>query len=155
MEFDFSYYKALSEAFSPSGLENEVRDLIEGRVRPYVDTLRVDRIGNLIATKGNPSKLLICAHMDEVGLMVVSATEDGLLRVAAIGGVDSRVLVSKRVKVGYGESQLDGVIGAMADKVLVMKNGEMVEYGDTEQVLNDPKEAYTRTLMSAVPRLKR
>ena len=48
-----------------------------------------------------------------------------------------------------------GVIGAMADKVLVMQNGEMVEYGETEQVLHDPKEAYTRLLMSAVPRLRR
>jgi ABC-type dipeptide/oligopeptide/nickel transport system ATPase component len=48
-----------------------------------------------------------------------------------------------------------GVIGAMADKVLVMKNGEMVEYGETRQVLNNPKEDYTRLLMSAVPKLKR
>jgi ABC-type dipeptide/oligopeptide/nickel transport system ATPase component len=48
-----------------------------------------------------------------------------------------------------------GVIGAMADKVLVMKNGEMVEYGETQQVLNNPKEDYTRLLMSAVPKLKR
>ena len=48
-----------------------------------------------------------------------------------------------------------GVIGAMADRVLVMRNGETVEYGETEQVLNAPKEAYTRTLMAAVPRLKR
>ena len=48
-----------------------------------------------------------------------------------------------------------GVIGAMADKVLVMKNGEMVEYGETQQVLNHPKEDYTRLLMSAVPKLKR
>jgi ABC-type dipeptide/oligopeptide/nickel transport system ATPase component len=43
----------------------------------------------------------------------------------------------------------------MADKVLVMKNGEMVEYGKTDQILNHPKETYTQTLMSAVPRLKR
>ena len=48
-----------------------------------------------------------------------------------------------------------GVIGAMADKVLVMKNGQTVEYGETAQVLNDPREEYTRTLMSAVPRLRR
>lgn len=48
-----------------------------------------------------------------------------------------------------------GVIGAMADRVLVMKNGEAVEYGETQQVLNDPQEDYTRTLMSAVPRLRR
>ena len=43
----------------------------------------------------------------------------------------------------------------MADKVLVMKNGEMVEYGETQQVLHEPKEDYTRLLMSAVPRLRR
>ena len=48
-----------------------------------------------------------------------------------------------------------GVIGAMADNVLVMKNGEMVEYGKTQQVISDPKEEYTRKLMAAVPRLKR
>ena len=48
-----------------------------------------------------------------------------------------------------------GVIGAMADKVLVMKGGEMVEYGETHEVLNEPKEDYTRLLMSAVPRLRR
>ena len=47
-----------------------------------------------------------------------------------------------------------GVIGAMADKVLVMLGGETVEYGETQQVLNAPKEAYTRTLMAAVPRLR-
>ena len=48
-----------------------------------------------------------------------------------------------------------GVIGAMADKVLVMKNGETVEYGETKQVLNNAQEEYTRTLMSAVPKLRR
>ncbi len=48
-----------------------------------------------------------------------------------------------------------GVIGAMADKVLVMRFGEMVEYGETKQVLEDPKEEYTKLLMSAVPRLRR
>ena len=48
-----------------------------------------------------------------------------------------------------------GVIGAMADKVLVMKDGRAVEYGDTKQILEDPREAYTKSLMQAVPRLRR
>lgn len=48
-----------------------------------------------------------------------------------------------------------GVVGAMADKVLVMKDGVMVEYGETESILNAPKEDYTKKLMSAVPRLRR
>ena len=48
-----------------------------------------------------------------------------------------------------------GVIGAMADKVLVMKDGKMVEYGDVKQVLERPRELYTQKLMAAVPRLRR
>lgn len=48
-----------------------------------------------------------------------------------------------------------GVVGAMADKVLVMKNGEAVEYGETAQILEDPREDYTKKLMAAVPRLRR
>lgn len=48
-----------------------------------------------------------------------------------------------------------GVIRAMADKVLVMQNGEMIEYGDANQILNNPKERYTKLLMSAVPHLER
>jgi ABC-type dipeptide/oligopeptide/nickel transport system ATPase component len=48
-----------------------------------------------------------------------------------------------------------GVIGAMADKVLVMKDGKTVEYGDVKQVLERPREPYTQKLMAAVPRLRR
>jgi ABC-type dipeptide/oligopeptide/nickel transport system ATPase component len=48
-----------------------------------------------------------------------------------------------------------GVIGAMADRVLVMKDGKMVEYGDVKQVLEQPRELYTQALMAAVPRLRR
>ncbi|MDD3335834.1 MAG: M20/M25/M40 family metallo-hydrolase [Eubacteriales bacterium] len=81
----------------------------------------IDRMGNVIAhkkgTRRNAPSVLLCAHMDEVGLMAISYTDDGLLRVRAIGGIDSRVLVSKRVKVGYftpDHEPLNGVIGAMA-----------------------------------------
>jgi ABC-type dipeptide/oligopeptide/nickel transport system ATPase component len=48
-----------------------------------------------------------------------------------------------------------GVIGAMADRVLVMKDGKMVEYGDVKQVLEQPRELYTQALMAAVPKLRR
>ena len=68
-------------------------------------------------------RVMVAAHMDEVGLMVINAADDGLLQVRNIGGVDPRVLVSKRVKVGYdvpvrdgkpAQEALNGVIGAMA-----------------------------------------
>ena len=82
------------------------------------ENVHIDRMGNVVAKKAGrvagAKTVMLSAHMDEIGLMVISATDDGLLRVRAIGGIDARVLVSKRVKVGYGENALNGVIGAMA-----------------------------------------
>ena len=112
--------KTICELPGISGREEPVRKAIytECVVKLGEENVMIDRAGNVIAHKAAPNadapRVMIAAHMDEVGLMVVSATEDGLLRVCAIGAVDPRVLVSKRVKVGYGENQLDGVIGAMA-----------------------------------------
>ena len=103
-----------------SGREEIVRKAIFDECAEKLgrENVIIDRAGNVIAHKAgrdaDAPRVMVAAHMDEVGLMVVSAAEDGLLRVCAIGGVDPRVLVSKRVKVGYGENQLNGVIGAMA-----------------------------------------
>ena len=102
------------------------------------------RVGIAAAMLLSPSVLLADEPTSALDVSVQKQVVEEMLLVRRTFGT-SVVLVTHNI----------GVIGAMADKVLVMKNGEMVEYGDTEQVLNDPKEAYTRTLMSAVPRLKR
>ena len=82
------------------------------------ENVHIDTMGNVIAfkkgTQPTAPTVMFVSHMDEVGLMVISATDDGLLCVRAIGGIDSRVLVSKRVTVGYGDNALPGVIGATA-----------------------------------------
>ena len=91
------------------------------------ENVKIDRTGNVIAhkacRKADAPRVMVAAHMDEVGLMVINAADDGLLQVRNIGGVDPRVLVSKRVKVGYdmpardgkpAQEALSGVIGAMA-----------------------------------------
>ncbi|MBR6570936.1 MAG: M20/M25/M40 family metallo-hydrolase [Clostridia bacterium] len=112
--------KTICELPGISGREEIVRKAIydECVAKLGKENVIIDRAGNIIAhkngRKAGAPHVMVAAHMDEVGLMVVSATEDGLLRVAAIGGIDPRVLVSKRVKVGYGDGQLNGVIGAMA-----------------------------------------
>jgi len=87
----------LSEAAGISGQEAEVRALIRSEITHYVDEIRVDPIGNLIAVKRGrkgDNRVMLAAHMDEVGLMVVGIDSDGLLHVEAAGGVDPRVLVS-------------------------------------------------------------
>ena len=102
------------------------------------------RVGIAAAMLLNPSVLLADEPTSALDVSVQKQVVEEMLLVRRIFGT-SIVLVTHNI----------GVIGAMADKVLVMKDGEMVEYGETQQVLNDPKEAYTRTLMSAVPRLRR
>ena len=102
------------------------------------------RVGIAVAMLLNPSVLLADEPTSALDVSVQKQVVEEMLLVRKTFGT-SIVLVTHNI----------GVIGAMADKVMVMKNGEMVEYGETQQVLNYPKEAYTRLLMSAVPKLKR
>lgn len=99
-----------------SSWEDKVRDYIKEQVTPYADTLRVDTMGNLIVTKKGaiPGKktLMLAAHMDEVGLMVHSITEEGYIKFRTVGGIDRRVLIGKQVLVG--KQGLPGVIGLKA-----------------------------------------
>lgn len=105
--------RKLTEASGVSGNEKEVREIIIEEIKDYVDELTVDKIGNIIAYKkgniDNP-KVMIAAHMDEVGLMINKIDDSGLLRFTPVGGLDQRVLVSKQVKIG--KNKINGVIGA-------------------------------------------
>ena len=102
------------------------------------------RVGIAAAMLLNPDVLMADEPTSALDVSVQKQVVEEMLLVRKTFGT-SIVLVTHNI----------GVIGAMADRVLVMKNGETVEYGETHQVLNDPKEAYTRALMAAVPRLRR
>jgi endoglucanase len=107
--------KRLTEANGVSGNESEIRKIIIDEITPYVDNIKIDVIGNIIASKNSHlsgAKLMIAAHMDEVGLMIVSIENNGLLKFRAVGGIDNRVLVSKHVVIG--ENKINGIIGAKA-----------------------------------------
>ena len=102
------------------------------------------RVGIAAAMLLNPSVLMADEPTSALDVSVQKQVVEEMLLVRKSFGT-TIVLVTHNI----------GVIGAMADKVLVMKNGETVEYGETKQVLNNAKEEYTRTLMSAVPKLRR
>lgn len=108
--------KALCALSGVSSFEDEVRDDIRRRVEPYADSIRVDNSGNLIVfkrgAKPTGNRLMLCAHMDEVGLIVKSVTEDGYLKFGCVGGIDRRILLGKQVAVG--EKRVPGVIGLKA-----------------------------------------
>lgn len=102
----------LSNAAGPSGSEGEVRALIKELAAPYGGEVHIDAMGSLyIHKKGSGPRVMVCAHMDEVAIMVRGVMENGLLAYEALN-IDSRVAVSKRVLVG--KDKLPGVIGAKA-----------------------------------------
>jgi len=105
--------KRLTEAMGPSGFEDEIRDVIRTEIDGLVDKAYTDVLGSVITEKhiaANGPRVLLDAHMDEVGLMIVHVEDNGLLRFRALGGVDPRVLVSKPVQIG--KDKLYGVIGS-------------------------------------------
>lgn len=106
--------KQLTETFGPSGYEENVRKLVRAEVKPLADEIKVDALGNLIARK-RPSKftkdtkkIMIAAHMDEIGLMVSHIDENGFVRFSSIGGVFGRYVLGGRVCFLNG---VTGVIG--------------------------------------------
>lgn len=106
--------KQLSEAVGVSGTEKEVRLLIRNLIQPHVDEWRVDALGNLIALKkgdgSSPHRVMVDAHMDEVGLMITEIDGNGAAKFEAVGGFDDTALLGKVVQVG--SQKLPGVIGA-------------------------------------------
>lgn len=111
----------LSEAMGVSGAESEVRKLIIEMIKPHVDEYKIDRMGNILALKRGTDpeprlKVMIDAHMDEVGLMVTGYDSNGMLKVAGAGGLDDRILLGKRVLIG--SKKTPGVIGAKPIHIL-------------------------------------
>lgn len=106
----------LTEAFGPSGHEDAVRAIIRAEVEPLADQVRVDALGNLIAVKRaaqtGARKILLAAHMDEIGLIVTHIDENGFLRFTALGGVFPRTLIGGRVRF------LDGTPGVIGGEPL-------------------------------------
>lgn len=103
--------KKLTEAYGPSGHEEQIREIIRAEVEPLADEIRVDVLGNLIVRKlgaGNGKKVMLAAHMDEIGLIISYVDKQGFLRAQPIGGVNPMTLVGSRVQFA------DGAMGIMA-----------------------------------------
>jgi len=111
--------KDLTTAPGISGYETQAAEVAKKHLNAYSDEVRIDKIGNVVAIKrGGQSgegderrRILLAAHLDEIGLMVTKVEDGGFLRITAIGGVDSSILPGQEVTV-LGKSVLRGVIGA-------------------------------------------
>lgn len=103
----------LSNACGVSGYEDEVREIVLNQIRPYVDEIKIDTLGNVLAIRNakinNPLRVMLDAHMDEVGFMIVEEENDGFFRFETVGGIDERLLIAKPVWVG--KQHVPGIIG--------------------------------------------
>lgn len=104
----------LCNAIAISGDEGEVRQIVLEEVKPYADHVKIDALGSVLVTKNGSGKkrvrVMLDAHMDEVGFMLVADEGEGIFRFETVGGLDVRQLVGKPVLVGHGK--IPGVIGA-------------------------------------------
>ncbi|NLY53561.1 MAG: M42 family metallopeptidase [Firmicutes bacterium] len=140
--------KRLVEAYGPAGSEECVRNLIMEEVRPYVDEVQVDALGNLIAIKrGGSKKLMLSSHMDEIGVMVTHIDENGFLRFYNVGGLSPFSLIGNRCyfangTVGvFGTEQLDAMKDLTMSKMFIdigaasrEEAAEKVRIGDTAAI---------------------
>ena len=122
---DIELLERLCCARGISGFEEAVREIILKEIRPYADCVEITPLGNILAFKKGKrrakTKLMLNAHMDEVGMTVTYIEENGLLRFSTVGGIDRRVLCGKPVTVG---EHIPGVIGAKPIHLLTSEERE-------------------------------
>src|SRR3972149_8014348 len=105
----------LSNACGVAGREDEVKDLMKKFLKPYVDEIHEDKLGNVIAIKKGKKdspKVMFAAHMDEIGLLVRTISKEGFLQFTKIGGIDDRILLAQKVIVYTEKGPLYGIIGS-------------------------------------------
>jgi len=120
-----------------SGDEDAVRAFIKEKAESYADSIRTDALGSLIVfkkgKKATGNKLMLCAHMDEVGVIVTKITDEGFLKFDFVGGVDRRVAIGKPVVLG--EKQVPGIIGLKA--IHLVTRDEMKKVPKTDALYID------------------
>lgn len=104
--------KKIITAAGVSGYESEVSRIMHDELKKVSDSVLIDVFGNVIAQKGKgKKKIMLAAHMDEIGLLVKHITKEGFINFIKIGGIDDRVLVGQRVIIKSKSADIQGIIG--------------------------------------------
>jgi len=124
--------KKLSNANGVSGFEDNVREIIFEELDKFVDDIKVDEMGNLIAIKnGKPDgkKIMLAAHMDEIGLMVRYIDDRGFIKFSKIGGINDQMLLDQSVYIPTKNGNITGVIGSKPPHIMKKsENKKILEY---------------------------
>ena len=111
----------LSNARGVAGREEAVGALMKELLMPHVDEIREDKLGNIIGIKAGKKeapKVMLAAHMDEIGLMVKNVTKGGFIQFTKIGGIDDRILIAQNVIIETAKRPIAGVIGSKPPHIL-------------------------------------
>ena len=133
MAINVDLLKEICEVAGAPGQEQRIREIVLREVTPLVDTVDVDKMGNVIAVKkGKESKkVMVAAHMDEIGFMVSHIDDNGFLKFTTLGGFDPKTLTAQRVIV-HGKQDLIGVMGSKPIHVMTpeerKKNPELNDF---------------------------
>ena len=125
--------KELCETTAVTGHESNIVPLLKSAFEDYVDDFQIDKLGNFAAVKKgssnkeDPPKILLAAHMDEIGLMVKKIDENGFIKFSTVGGIDPRTLPGQKVKV-HGKESITGIIGAMPPHLLSAEDMDSKAY---------------------------
>lgn len=126
--------KKYCEIASPSGSEEKIREAIIEDIKDFADDYKVDSLGNLIVFKKGRNKpkkkIMLDAHMDEIGFMITGIDENGYLRFDNLGGIDGKVIFGKRVKIG----DVCGIIGGAAVHLLSSDERKKVQKNDNLRI---------------------
>jgi endoglucanase len=126
------YLKELTMLEGISGREDRVRITMEKELKKYCDEVYVDKFGNLIARKGNNGpKIMLAAHMDEIGLMVKYIDDRGFLKFTKIGGINDQMLLNQKVIVHTEKGDVVGVLGSKPPhKMKENERNTLIKYED-------------------------
>jgi len=132
MKLNIKLLKTISELPGTSGFEQKIREFIIKEIKTLVDEIKVDNLGNIIAIKkGKESKkVMVAAHMDEIGFIVKHIDDNGFIKFHPLGGFDPKTLSSQRVIV-HGKKDLIGVMGTKPIHIMkVEERKKSVELDD-------------------------
>lgn len=116
-EIDLALLGQLCAVAGPSGREERVRAIVEPRLAALCERVESDPLGGLAGVRGGGPRLMLAAHMDEIGLMVTHIDDAGFIRFLTLGGWDVKTLITQRVTV-HGREDIPGVVGTSPIHVL-------------------------------------
>ena len=118
--------KKLMEYYGISGSEDEIRNIILKEITKHVDEVKVDKLGNVIAhKKGRKPRVMLAAHMDEIGLIVKNVDEKGRIGISEIGGIEPLSIIGQRVHIMIGSKKGQRIHGVITTSDIV--DGQYVE----------------------------